>query len=124
MKNFRAKLKVMLTGCLLLSLAMTFAQVKWEVASWQRAMGSHRALIQVDEKADMVAVTIPWRRSDSDAEKRNLILVDLTTGKRIINFATTPFNREEIELLFEPATIPGKYAFYYLWYLSYNSTTY
>ena len=77
MKNFRAKLKVMLTGCLLLSLATTFAQVKWEVASWQRAMGSHRALIQVDEKADMVAVTIPWRRSDSDAEKRNLILVDL-----------------------------------------------
>lgn len=109
------KMKLFLSFCLTLLIGGAWADsVKWEVASWDRIMGSHRALISIEENADTVVVSIPWRRQDRNPEQRGLVLVDLTTKEKIRNFAITEFNREEVDLVFEPKTIPGKYALYYL----------
>lgn len=56
--------------------------VPWGVASqlWPETLGSRRAHIQVEQKADAVRVHLPWRRRDSEPEKKNIVLVDLSSG--------------------------------------------
>lgn len=84
------------------------------ISSWPHVLGSHRVLIEVTNPADVVIAHIIWRRADNNPEKRALVLIDLKTNKRVRNFALVKFSRETVDLVFEPATVPGKYAFYYL----------
>lgn len=90
--------------------------VPWGVASqlWPETLGSRRARIQVEQKADAVRVHLPWRRRDSEPEKKNIVLVDLSSGAPLRNVVRVNVHREFGDLVFEPATVPGEYGVYYL----------
>ena len=60
-------------------------QARYGTGSWDaEALGNHRAVLKVAEKADAVWAHIPWRRRDLDPEKKNIIVAD-DAGKRITN---------------------------------------
>ena len=63
-------------------------------------------------------VRIPWRRSDLEPEKKNVIVVDAATGERITNVLPLAVTREFGFLLFEPKTVPGDYFVYFMPYKS------
>jgi hypothetical protein len=66
----------------------------------------------------VVRAVIPWRRRDLDPEKKNVILVDAATGRRITNVVPLVVNREFGDIVFEPATVPGDYYVYFMPYKS------
>ncbi len=81
---------------------------------WPEPFGNHRARIRVDHPADAVWVHLPWRRRDLDPEKKNVVVVDLTTGQTITNVVCAQIHREFGDLVFQPVTVPGEYGVYYL----------
>ncbi len=78
------------------------------------ALGNHRVVLQVDSPADAVLVDIPWRRRDSDPDQKRVIVIDETTGAQIENVFAAGITRERGEIVFQPATAPGRYHVYYL----------
>ncbi len=78
------------------------------------SLGNHRVVVAVDKPADAVLATLEWRRRDQEPEKKNLIVVDAATGKRITNVARFEINREQGKVVFQPQTVPGEYYIYYL----------
>ncbi|MDQ1256338.1 MAG: hypothetical protein QG656_934, partial [Candidatus Hydrogenedentes bacterium] len=57
-----------------------------------------------------------WQRRDAEPEKKDIVVVDLATGQRVKNVARLAVNRAFGDLVFEPATVPGQYAVYYMPY--------
>jgi hypothetical protein len=57
---------------------------------------------------------VPWRRHDADPQKKNILLLDATTGTAIKNLVRLNINREFGELVFQPQHGPGDYFLYYL----------
>ena len=117
--------------------------VKYGVGSWdpESGLGNHRAVVRVEAlpapkalspkkgskkataaptlmKPAVVRVNIPWRRRDLEPGKKNTLVVDATTGERIINVLALAVNREYGDILFEPRTVPGDYFVYYMPYKS------
>jgi len=78
------------------------------------SLGNHRIVVSVEKPADAVLATIDWRRRDLNPEDKNIIVVDATTGERILNVARFTINREKGEIAFQPKTVPGDYYIYYL----------
>lgn len=88
-------------------------------ASWNSdSLGTHRVVIRVNEKADAVRATIPWRRRDSKPETKNVIIIDAADGSRITNVRWSRIDRETGDFTFQPRTAPGEYYVYYLIYRS------
>ena len=81
---------------------------------WVEGLGNHRAIVRVEQKADAVLVNIPWRRRDHDPERKQILVVDATSGQRITNVARLHLDRFEGALAFQPVTAPGDYFVYYL----------
>ena len=50
---------------------------------WDEGLGKHRACLQVDQAGDAVWAHIQWRRRDHDAARKQIIVVDAKTGKRV-----------------------------------------
>ena len=105
-------------GLLSLLLAVTLSvgaqtEVSYGVGSWKHVLGSHRAVVRVDKKAEAVWVHIPWRRRDPSPEKKAVIVVDLKSGRRIRNVACVNLTSEFGDIVFQ-ADEPGEYAVYYL----------
>lgn len=98
---------------------MTYAQeVSYGVGDWDPDVyGNHRVVLSVEEKADAVAVDIPWRRRDHNIENKKVILVDATTDKEVTNIFRLETNREFGRFIFKPQTTPGRYYLYYLPYI-------
>ena len=94
----------------------SFAQeIQYATGRWNReGLGNQRAVIQVESNADAVRVRIPWRRKDNQPEKKDLILTDASTGKRITNLFRSIVNQEFGEIIFQPVTGKGLYYLYYL----------
>ena len=113
------------------------------VGSWEpeAGLGNHRVVIRVEAPAPpavpvpkkrsakaaaapaiakpaVVQVLIPWRRRDLEPEKKNVIVVDASTGQRITNVLPLAVTREIGHLLFEPKTVPGDYYVYFMPYRS------
>ena len=107
----------MLTG-VLLGVSSHADTIPYTVATtpWETGMGDHRAVIHVQQNADAVLVNLPWRRRDHDPDKKQVIVVDAATGKRVANVARFSVTREAGQFAFEPQTVPGDYCFYYLPY--------
>jgi len=78
------------------------------------ALGNHRVVLQVESPADAVLADIPWRRRDSDPAQKRVIVIDETTGEQIQNMFVAGITRERGEIVFQPATAPGRYHVYYL----------
>lgn len=93
-------------------------KVPYRVASqmWPAELGHQRAVVHVEEKSDAVRVFLPWRRRDPDVEKKDIIVVDLSTGQRVQNAAVIRADRESADLAFQPTTAPGEYGVYFLPY--------
>ncbi|MCK7518239.1 MAG: DUF6067 family protein [Ignavibacteriales bacterium] len=117
---------------------------QYGVGSWdpESGLGNHRVVVRVEAPAAAVPAMpdrasaeasrrrsdrpcprpLGWRltggRRDTDPEKKNVIVIDASTGERIIKVLPVRIGREGAEFLFEPKTVPGDYYFYYLPYKS------
>jgi hypothetical protein len=100
-------------------------EIPYGTGTWDAALlGNHRVVVQVSEQTDAAAVHISWRRRDDDPHKKNIIVIDAETGKRILNVYLVEINREFGDLVFQSKTIPGKYYIYYMPHTSTGSRHY
>jgi hypothetical protein len=111
---------------------------KWDHES---GLGNHRVVVRVEApvpstsplskkgagratgspsiaRPAVVQVLIPWRRRDAEPEKKNVIVIDASTGERIRNVLALAVTKETGFLLFEPQTVPGDYCVYFMPYKS------
>lgn len=93
---------------------------KWNADS----LGNHRAIITIGGKGAIAKAKVVWRRQDSNPEKKELILVDATTGKQVTNLYAPVINREYAEIYFEPITGHNTYYLYYIPYRLKGSRNY
>ena len=98
-----------------------FQNIK-DITWGNKGFGNHRAVIRVSENVDAVWLHIPWRRRDHEPEKKNIILIDATTGNHVMNVIKLDINREYGDIVFQPATVPGDYYLYYMPYVIEGST--
>ena len=88
--------------------------MQYGISVWDNGKyGNHRAVINVQQSADAVWVNIPWRRRDSDPDKKNIIIVKADTEEQIKNLIPVNINNEYGDLVFQAET-PGKYYVYYM----------
>jgi hypothetical protein len=90
--------------------------VPYGVGDWPESLGNHRARVRVEQKVDAVWVRIPWRRRDASPQRKEILVIDAATGKRVENVLRVEVNRQYGDLLFQPATAPGDYFIYYMPY--------
>jgi hypothetical protein len=73
-------------------------------------------VVRVEAPADAVWIHVPWRRRDSDPEKKEVLVISAGTGARVRNVARVDVNRESGDLVFQPVSGPGEYWLYYMPY--------
>ncbi len=97
-----------------------FAQdIGYGTGQWDRKeLGNHRAVLEVNDYSDVVLAHVPWRRED-DPHDKAVIIIDASTGNRIVNVHVLAATREYGDILFQPATGKGEY---YLYYMPYKTT--
>ena len=89
--------------------------IPYGIGTWpEDSLGNHRAVLQVDGGAEAVWAHIEWRRRDFNPEKKNIVIVDAKTGKRVSNAYPVTVTREYGDIVFQPVTAPGRYYVYYL----------
>ncbi len=96
------------------------------IGAWdpESGLGNHRVVVRFEAQAAatakpaVVQVRIPWRRRDLNPAKNNVIVVDASTGERVLNVLPLAVTREIGFLLFEPKTVPGDYYVYFMPYRS------
>ncbi len=90
--------------------------VTYGMASWpENGLGSHRAVVEATA-GDAVRARIPWRRHDAEFRGKAILVYDLATGAKIENVFACNLTRESCDVVFEPKTVPGQYAIYYMPY--------
>ena len=67
---------------------------------WSESFGNHRARVRVEQNADAVWVRIPWRRRDAAQGRKDIVIIDAATNKRVENMVRVNVNREFGDLLF------------------------
>ena len=90
----------------------TVAKTGWP----SRGYGNHRAVVEVERKAPAVVAHLPWRRWDQSFYEKGVVVQDMTTGKTIETSALYNRDFESGDVVFEPETVPGRYAIYYMPY--------
>lgn len=80
---------------------------------WKDTLGNHRAVVAVLQATDAVYVTIPWRRKDTGAANKCLIITD-PAGNRVKNIYRIRITRERGSFVFQPTCGAGTYYVYYL----------
>jgi hypothetical protein len=81
----------------------------WDASSF----GNQRVVLQIAAKAEAVWAHVPWRRRDAAPEKKNLVLVDATSGQRVTNLWRVAVGNVWGDIVFE-APNAGTYYLYYL----------
>ncbi len=112
-KGYYLRIVCPLFLCLLAGGRASAGDVPYGVGDWPDSLGNHRARVQVAAKADAVWVHIPWRRRDATPDKKEIIVIDAATNKRVENVLRVHVEREFGDLLFQPPTAPGEYYVYY-----------
>lgn len=117
--------KLILSFSIVLIATMGLAQVvtsslpvaKYQSGEWSEwdALGNHRARINVETKSDAVAVRIPWRRRDSEPDKKAIIVCN-SNNERVTNAVTVLVNHDEGRIIFQPSSGAGDYFIYYMPY--------
>jgi len=85
------------------------------------SLGNHWAVLKVAEKADAVWVRIPWHRRDPEPERKNILVIEESTGKKVANRLPIDVKGDYGEILFQ-ANHPGIYHVYYMPYISQESS--
>ena len=89
--------------------------IPYTTGTWDaNALGNHRVVLDVDAPADAVRARIPWRRRDTNPERKNLLVFDSQSGARVINVFRERITREDGDLVFQPTSGKGRYFVYYL----------
>jgi len=83
---------------------------------WEEILGNHRAVLQVDEPADVIALDILWRRHDRKTDEKRFVIIHEETGDTIKNIHRIQIDNKRCQLVFGPVEKSGKYHFYYLSY--------
>lgn len=86
---------------------------KIAAAPWPETLGNHRAAIQIKHPADAVEVLLEWRRQDTEAADKCLIIED-NAGNRVKNIYRLEVNREFASFVFQPLKNTTCYYVYYL----------
>jgi Glycoside hydrolase 123, N-terminal domain len=92
----------------------------WDAARY----GTQRAVLRVIGQADAVRATIPWRRRDSNPERKELIVVSAASGRRVTDVARLVIEPAVGVIAFRPIDGPGDYDVYYLPHVSTGSRNY
>lgn len=79
---------------------------------WSLSLGYHRVRIHVENPAEAVGISIPWRRIDANVEQKAVLVID-ANGKRVLNVAALQVRAETGVFVFE-ARCSGDYFVYYL----------
>jgi hypothetical protein len=87
----------------------------YQVASFDRTYGNHRAKVNVNEASPAVVVTIDWARRDVDPDKKDIVVTD-AKGKPIANRVVLTNTNDQGKIVFEPKNGPGSYYVYFLPY--------
>ncbi|WP_455592280.1 glycoside hydrolase domain-containing protein [Bacteroides sp.] len=83
---------------------------------WAESFGNHRAVLQIDKPAEVVALDFDWRRPDKNVDQTRLLIVDATTGDTVSNVKRMKVNNDRCRLQVGPVKEKGTYYFYYLPY--------
>jgi len=88
-----------------------------EGTSW----GKHRAVVVLDDQtaaaaaqAGAVAVTIPWRRHDSDPAGKSVVVLDAATGEPLSNVIAARVENVSGDVVFQPVAGSSEYHVYYM----------
>ncbi len=91
--------------------------VPYEVADWlESGFGNHRAVVAVDQPAELVAVELPWRRRDNRPAEKGILVFD-RDGRRMSRVAAEEITPEYGKIVFQPESGAGNYYVYYLPYI-------
>ena len=86
--------------------------IPYRTGTWDSdTLGNHRVVLRVDAAGDAVRVHIPWRRRDTDPEKKKIVVTD-PKGVPVDNLLRVVVNREYGDLVFQPIGGPGEYDVY------------
>jgi hypothetical protein len=111
----RASLPVVL-GLVLAAAPLGAQAVPYGVGGWNPdSLGNHRARVRVVGSSEAVRVHLPWRRRDTEPERKRII-VTAASGVRARNVAVGDLTREAGDVAFQPIAGPGEYFVYYLPY--------
>lgn len=102
------------SAALLTSKALAAESIPYRVGKWPEKWGNHRAVVRVNRAADAVWAHVPWRRRDAQPEKKAVAVVDAATGNPVANVVAVRVTRECGDIVFQPATAPGRYFVYYM----------
>lgn len=96
----------------------TMGGIVYALDSWpENGLGNHRAVVEVESAhRDAVRARIPWRRHDADYRAKAVLVQDMTTGEKLRNVVACNITREHGDVVFQPRTVPGRYAIYYMPY--------
>jgi hypothetical protein len=106
----------------------TLGGIAYGMAEWpENGFGNHRALVDVNasdvDASDVVRARIPWRRHDGEFRGKAVMVYDLTTGQKVTNVLPCNLTREFGDVVFQPKTVPGRYAVYYMPYQQPETTS-
>lgn len=92
--------------------------IPYRIASWdpETGYGNHRAVVRVKQKSDAVFVHLPWRRPDSEPERKRVLVVESSGNSDIANVFPVTVNNEFGEFVFQALEAPADYYFYYFPY--------
>lgn len=82
------------------------------------SLGNHRAVVHVSGASDVAWARIPWRRRDDTPGRKELIVVNARTGKRVGNVVRAAITREFADIIFQASAVGD----YYVYYLPYTGT--
>ncbi len=98
--------------------AQQSSQYAYKVAEkpWNESFGNHRAVLEITNPAEVIALDFQWRRPDANVAHKYFLIVNATTGDTIKNIERIEVSNEKCHLLFGPVKKKGTYYFYYLPY--------
>ncbi len=83
---------------------------------WPNHFGNHRAVIEVDNPAELIKLDFKWRRHDRFPENKRFIILNSETNDTIKYIHRIAVNNEDCKIVFGPVKYSGTYYFYYMPY--------
>ena len=83
---------------------------------WDESFGNHRAVLHINQPAEVATLDFLWRRADKSVDQRKFLIVQASTGDTISNIFRVEVGSERCRLKFGPVKEKGLYYFYYLPY--------
>ena len=73
------------------------------------SLGTQRAVVKVNDQAELVHAHLPWRRRDKEPENVEVLIYDASSGEQLKNVFRANINREVGDFIFQAETAPGEF---------------